>query len=297
LYAVDKRDLKAWAKAGPFIAEFEGAEMLRVRFLTDPGVLAAVLPKPLKPPEHPMATAFVAHYPKTNFGVTYREGALFVAATYKDELGVYCLAMPVDDDMALIGGREQYGYPKKMAESISLERDGGHVVGSVIRKGEEILHIEVELTDEVDTESGEAWGMHRREDLDGRPCLQAVSFLFKFFPSASGEGFEHSPRLIRQPTLIRPRPDVMSGSGKLELRSTPADPLGEIPVREIIDTMYGHFDNTMLPGQAVATVSNILRFAPHAFFKTDLLGVIDPSTRPSRSRKQRRALEKKVDAY
>ena len=124
-----------------------------------------------------------------------------------------------------------------------------------------------------------------------------VSFLFKFFPSATDDGFDYPPRLIRQPTLIRPRPDVMSGSGKLELGSTSADPLGEIPVREIVDTMYGHFDNTMLPGRAVATVSNILRFAPHAFFKTDLLGVIDPSTRASRSRKQRRELQKKVAAY
>ncbi len=31
---------------------------------------------------------------------------------------MYCLSMPVDDDMAMAGGREAFGYPKKMAEVI-----------------------------------------------------------------------------------------------------------------------------------------------------------------------------------
>ena len=35
---------------------------------------------------------------------------------YKGEVGVYILAMHVDNDMAMALGREMFGYPKKMAE-------------------------------------------------------------------------------------------------------------------------------------------------------------------------------------
>ena len=71
---------------------------------------------PLKPAEYPVAMAFVANYPKTNFDVTYQESALFLRATYEGEEGNYCLAMPVTNDMAMVGGREFYGFPKKMAD-------------------------------------------------------------------------------------------------------------------------------------------------------------------------------------
>ena len=52
---------------------------------------------------------------------------------------MYCLSMPVDDDMAMAGGREVFGYPKKMAESITLREEGSTVIGSAVRKGTEIL--------------------------------------------------------------------------------------------------------------------------------------------------------------
>ena len=118
LYAVDKRELRAWARTGPFLPRFTAAEMLLVGFRTDPTVVERILPKPLQVPDDPLALAFVARYPETNFGVTYNEGALIVPATFKGEVGGYCLAMPVDNDMAMVGGRERHGFPKKMADQI-----------------------------------------------------------------------------------------------------------------------------------------------------------------------------------
>ncbi len=296
IYAVDKKVLRAWSKVGPFLPTFTGAEMLRAAFLTDPAVVEAILPKPLEPLDEPIAAAFIARYPATNFGVTYNEGALFLAAQFKGEPGTYCLAMLVDDDMALIGGRERYGYPKKMAD-ITLEIDGTRATGTVVRKGHEILHIDVELTDDVESETLDRLGMPLVTDLDGMQSQLAVSYLFKFFPATMGIGFEHAPRLIRQPNLFHPRPGLRAGSGKLELRSSVADPLGDIPVREIVSMTYGLYDNVMLPGRTVATVRNPLRFMPYSFFKTDTLAVLDPGSFPQLSYRQRRSLKKRVASY
>lgn len=297
LFALDGKTLRAWSKSGVFLPEFEAAEILRVVFRTDRKVIAKILPKPLKPTRKPLALAFVARYPTTNFGVSYDEGALFVNAAYKGETGSYCLAMPVNNDMAMIGGRERYGFPKKMADAITLERDGSHVVGSVMRHGAELLHLEADLTDKVKPGTADPSGSVWTKDLDGKDAVKAVTFLFKFFPAASGTGFEDPPRLMRQVTLLRPRRGVKSGTGKLELGGSAADPLGEIPVRKVLTATYGLYDTTMLPAQKLATVRNPLRFAPYAFFSTDTLGVLDPSDRPKLSRRKRRELERKLASY
>ncbi len=282
-------------RAGRFMSQFGGAEMLLVSFRTDPKTVAAVLPRPLRPAAEPLAHAFVARYRETNFGVTYHEGALFVAAEYRGERGWYCLSMPVDDDTAMIGGREQFGFPKKMAGRITLDRDGPHVAGSVVRNGVELLRIEGEFVDPQRTD------VHLlgapAADLDGRPCEKAVSFLFKYFPAADGGPFEHSPELIRQVTLARPRPGQLTGTVKLELSSTASDPLGEIPVRQIVDAGYGVFDNTMLPGRVVRRVYNQWRFVPKSLFKNDAFALVDLGSLPALTFGQRRHQNKQLRTY
>ncbi len=297
MFALDKKVLRSWSKVGPFLPTFTGAEMLWVYFHTDPAVIEAVLPKPLEVPPEPIAAAFIARYPETNFGVTYNEGALFVGAMHGDEVGTYCLAMPVDDDMALIGGRERYGYPKKIAEEITLTLEGQRATGTVTRKGHEIMHIDVELADEVDLETMAQAGRPIVTDLEGHQAMLGLSFLFKYFPTTSGRGFEHAPRLIRQPNLFRPRPGMRAGAGKLELGSSATDPLGDIPVREVVSMTYGVYDNVMLPGRKVATVRNPLRFAPYAFFKTDIVALVDPGEMPQLTFRQRRDLKKRLLDY
>ena len=73
--------------------EFYDAEVLTVYFETKQEVVTRLLPPPLKPAALPIGAAFVANYPKTNFGVSYLESALFLLAQYGGEDGVYCLAI------------------------------------------------------------------------------------------------------------------------------------------------------------------------------------------------------------
>jgi acetoacetate decarboxylase len=293
-YARTAGELARWRRTGAYLARFTGAEIVTVVARTDPAVAAAVLPKPLQAPKDPVMSAFVAHYPQTNFGVAYYEGGLFVGAEYRGEQGFYCLAMPVDDDTAMIAGREGVGFPKKMAE-ISLDRDGTRVIGSVVRHGVEILHIEGDAHSDVTV--APAWGTREVRDLEGRRAEAFTSFLFKYSSAAKGGLFAHLPQLVRQVTLMAPREGTLEGieGAKLELVSTKVDALGEIPAYEILSASYGVFDNTMLPGRVLRRV-NPLALAPYALFKSDVFAYIDPNTLPeltgAQRRKQRRELAK-----
>lgn len=290
----DHQDLRRMMRVGRFLAEFAGAEMVSVDFLTDPKAVAAVLPPPLRPAPEPVATAFVARYPETNFGVSYNEGALFVQAAHRGELGLYCLAMPVDDDTAMICGREQYGFPKKMAD-INLDRNGSHVVGSVVRNDVEILRIEGEFVDEHTP--GTRPVAEPAFDLEGRPCQKLVVFLFKHFLAADGGAFETAPRLIRQVNFFRPRPGMLTGAGKLELGSSTTDPLGEIPVRTILGASYGTYDNTMLPGRVIRRIHNPLRFAPYSMSRYDVLALVDLERMPELTWTQRLRQHRRLRSY
>lgn len=296
-YARKASELAKWRQKGAFLARFTGAELLTVVARTDPAVAAAVLPKPLHAPTDPVITAFVAHYPATNFGVDYYEGALFMGAEYRGEQGAYCLAMPVDDDLAMVLGREIDGFPKKMADHINLDRHGTRLVGSVVRHGVEILHIEGDAHQEVIPEPG--WGSREVRDLEGRPARAFTSFLFKYMPAADGGLFAHLPQFVRQVTLMAPREGTIEGveGAKLELVSTRVDALGEIPAYDILNASYGVFDSTMLPAKVLRRIYNPLAFAPYSTFKNDFFAHVDPATLPDLTRSERRRQRRQLAKY
>ena len=109
-------------------ADFYNAEMLTLVWETKREVIEKLLPPPLKPAEKPAVVAFLANYPSTNFSLPYLESALLIRASFEGEEGFYCLSMPVTNDMGMAGGRERWGYPKKMA-NIVFQREGDMIEG------------------------------------------------------------------------------------------------------------------------------------------------------------------------
>jgi hypothetical protein len=108
-----------------------------------------------------------------------------------------------------------------------------------------------------------------------------------------------SARLVREPVLFRPRDDVSSSAGKLEMVSSPYDPPGDTPVRDLLLVCYGTWDDEMLPGRVVARVRNPLRFARHACFKQDLVGrLLKEDEKPTPlERSERRRRPKAIKQY
>ena len=66
---------------------FYDAEILTIYFETNPDVVKKLLPQPLHPFEMPICAVMLANYPKTGFGVAYKESALFLTATHNNEMG------------------------------------------------------------------------------------------------------------------------------------------------------------------------------------------------------------------
>ena len=86
------------------------------------------------------ATFFIADYPKTAFTVPYHEAALLLHIRTPCGAGVHCPWMIVDDDTALIYGREMLGYPKKMGEFHFTER-GKTISADMTRRGVRLVSV------------------------------------------------------------------------------------------------------------------------------------------------------------
>jgi len=244
---------------------FYDAEVLMVYFETKPEIIQRLLPAPLQPAKIPVGFAFVANYPRTNFGRPYLESALFLVAERRGEEGAYCLAMPVTDDMALIGGREVFGFPKKIAD-ISMKRDGEKVEGWTERHGIRFFEIRARLTGKFNEEVLQQMMMERMASPAG---MDQVIYNFKYFPGPEATGFDYNPRLIREVVEMRPKSMEM-GEAELIFRPSDQDPWSEVEIVRVLGAVYTIGDNTLLPGSAVAEVDP-MSFAPYASMKVDNL--------------------------
>ena len=238
---------------GLSIREFPGAEILGIMYETDPDIVARVLPPPLEPALEAWALCFVAHYPVTNLGPGYHEGALFVRCRFAGEVGNYCLSMPIDDEARMHNGRDIYGFPKKLA-SIRLKRDGKKVEGSIERLGYRFVTLRADLMNK----------------MDQLPIKLGPTFLFKYSPSVElGRGFDGPVSLVRQRTEIEMESFEM-GSGEVIFQDSPLDPWSEIKVKNILAAYYLVSTNWMLPGKIVGE-ADPEAFLPYSFLKTDFV--------------------------
>ncbi len=247
-------------KAGRLF-EFYDAEILLVMWETKPEIVKRLLPPPLRPTDRPLATAYLAHFPKTNFGPPYYEGALFIRAEFDGIAGNYCLAMPVTGDIAMAGGREQFGYPKKMA-NIKFRRTVHSVSGRVERHGIRFFEVRARLTGKTNTEEFQSIVLSDASE-EGR-----VAYNFKHFSAPDEALFDYKPRLVRQRTMVRPT--VLEWAEvDVFLVYSEHDPWAEVEIVQVLGGVYTVGNNTMLGGEVVAEVDPI-GFVPYAWLKWDL---------------------------
>lgn len=258
--------------SGNFQSVFSNAEIAMVFFRTDAEITERVIPDPLKPSPDPIAAVFIAKYPKTNTGSVYNEAALTLIVEHEGEVGSYCLSMPVTEDMACIRGRERFGFPKKIADEISLEKTENSVRGRCIRKGTELIDLSLPFEEEVEEEElieiMNNFTSGKPED-DG---WKTASYNFKYFFNPKMNSFDYKPRLIKQVTNFKPSGKVrLSYDFNLKLRSSNYDYLGEIPVEEPLLGFHSTFNNTMEPGEVVAEVEDEREFMRYIVHKFDTL--------------------------
>lgn len=217
---------------------FTGAELLAAGYLTEPTALEENLPKGFVPVDQPLVTVFVASYPQTNFGSEYREAALLVSCRYKEQIGSLCLGIVVDDDVALILGREVFGYPKKMAD-ITLDVSSNTAVGKARRKGVDFLEVRAEL--------GPA------SDMTTLPQA-GPTFLVKAFPAADLTGVEWQPKVVSSKIAPQVKEFRPAKSCEITLRESTSDPWAAFPVKDVLFGGYIRANLTMAPGEVLGEI-------------------------------------------
>jgi acetoacetate decarboxylase len=228
---------------------------LAVTFETDPAVVAGLLPPPLQPAAEPRVTVSISEVARSNCVGPFNAASVNVACRFEGQDGVYCLSMPMSTDTAVIFGRELYAEPKKLAEIELEQRPGGHVKGTVTRRGITVIEIRALFEDGF-----------REANVE----RESRNYYFKFLPSADGLGFAHAPELIEviHRSLIH---RFVRGTGTLTFRESCHDPLIDIPVLSITGVTLSEGD--LFTTARVAATVDPAAFLPYAFAKTDDLTV------------------------
>jgi acetoacetate decarboxylase len=173
--------------------------------------------------------------------------------------------MPVTSDMAMAGGREIFGFPKKMAD-IHYKKDGDIIEGWTERRGTRFMEIRAKLTGKFNDPA-------TLDILTATPTAEdgsskRTSYNFKHFPAPEGGGFDYIPRLVKQETVFRPK-EMQFGEAEIIFKPSDYDPWAEVQVVKMLGAIYNRGDNSMLGGKVVAEVEP-MEFAPYAFLKWDM---------------------------
>lgn len=190
------------------------ARALWADYETDPELIAAVLPRPLEPGAEPIVHINIGAVEMAK-GNRFGVGNITVRARHGERQGEYALAMPMGAMGAVVGGRETFGEPKKLAE-IAVEREGDDARGTITRNGITYAELRGRIV----------------ERLELPPPKQTLDFYFKFLISPDGKGFDNDPALVycRRTYWIKSLERI---DGEVILRDSPFDPIADLPVRRL----------------------------------------------------------------
>lgn len=221
-YAKSLAEVRRAAETNPEFLK-STVRSIRVVYETHPELCAAVIPKPLTPAARPEVCVTFSHVAMhINPQLTIEIGsAIFgVRARYEGTDGIYLLSMPMTSEQAVLGGRDTYGEPKKIAR-IAFEKDGPRVSARVERMG--IAYLEARGTSQ--------------QKLGPRDYSE-YAFCFKALPACDkGRDFDGDPLLVR--LEWKQHHDLAERlEGELVLRESPFDPVADLPVRRLVRMEY-----------------------------------------------------------
>ena len=156
-----------------------------------------------------------------------------IPVTLGDRSGTYMPVLYLDEVELLTSGREVWGFPKFRSDVTFQSTDEG-VEARVTDSGVDIIRMQMAFA-----RQGEPIPVYDREH-----------FLLKAIPSVDGTGYD-----VRQINTCLVRNDhrkvIREGDAELSLASTTKNPLGDIPVRKIISSVYTVGDILLDRGEVI----------------------------------------------
>jgi acetoacetate decarboxylase len=220
---------------GPY--RFIDREYLIITYRTDPAKLRALVPEPLEIDERePLVKyEFIRMPDSTGFG-DYTETGQVIPVTFQGRKGGYTHCMFLNDEPPIAGGRELWGFPKKLANP-TLHTEIDALIGTLDYGP-------------VRVATGTMGYKHRQADPAAvKASLEAPNFLLKIIPHVDG-----SPRICElveyylEDIVLK---GAWTGPAALALVPHALAPVAELPVREVVSAVHILADLTLGLGTVV----------------------------------------------
>ena len=212
---------------GPY--RFIDREYLIITYRTDPKLLEALIPAPLKLAEPVVKYEFINMPDSTGFG-HYCESGQVIPVTLDGVAGGYVHSMYLNDHPPIAAGRELWGFPKKLGEpELRVHKDT--LMGTL---------------DYSDFRVATGTMGFKHKVLDAAAVarnMAAPNFLLKIIPHVDGSA--RICELVQYSLTDITVKGAWSGPGALDLRDHALAPVADLPVLEVLSTMHIIADLTL----------------------------------------------------
>jgi acetoacetate decarboxylase len=218
---------------GPY--RFRQREYLIIAYRTDERKLRELVPEPLQVEEPVVKYEFIRMPDSTGFG-DYTESGQVIPVSFEGRTGAYTHCMFLNNDPPIAGGRELWGFPKKLADPS--------------------LHVEVDILvgtldyGRMRVATGTMGYKHAPADLAAvKAALAAPNFLLKIIPHV--DGTTRICELVEYRLEDIELKGAWVSPGSLELRAHALAPVAELPVLEVLSATHIVADLTLGLGKVV----------------------------------------------
>ena len=218
---------------GPY--RFVNREFLIIAYRTDPEKLRALVPEPLEIAEPIVKFEFIRMPDSTGFG-DYTESGQVIPVSFQGRQGGYTHCMFLDDHPPIAGGRELWGFPKKLAKP-TLRPEIDTLVGTLDYGP-------------VRVATGTMGYKHKALDLAAvAKSLATPTWLLKIIPHVDGTAriCELVEYYLEDVTVK----GAWSGPAALSLAPHALAPVAELPVLEVVSATHLVADLTLGLGKVV----------------------------------------------
>lgn len=214
---------------------FFGREYFIITYETCPKALEQCLPPGLTAPD-PIVKYEFMRMPNANGFGDFNESGQVIPVCYEGKSGTYVHSMFLDCHPPIAGGREIWGFPKKLGAP-NLEHDGDTLIGTLdygqvrVATGTMGLKFEQIDTQEIKTK------------------LREQNFLVKSIPNVDG-----TPAICQLVRYYMTDIDVKwayTGPSALEIYAHAMAPVYELPVKKVLSGVHFLADLTLPYGEVV----------------------------------------------